>query len=201
MSTTVNEVEAQPADENPLTDHAYDGIQEYDNPLPGWWSFLFWIAIVFAPLYYFFFHCGMEGRSIHDQYNSQMASIFELRFAEIGELSADRATILQYMNDKPEWLAVGKVVYTTHCVSCHGADGSGLVGPNLTDDYWKNVTRVEDIAKVIENGAANGAMPAWKNRMSHQNQIVLTAAYVASLRGNPVDGKAPEGKIIAGWNE
>lgn len=182
-----------------LTDHTYDGIQEYDNPLPGWWKFLFWVSIIFAPLYYGYVQSGIEGRSIHDQYNAHMASVFELRFSEIGELTPDRATILKYMNDEPDWLAVGKVVYQTNCVSCHGADGGGIVGPNLTDDYWKNVRNVEGIAKIIENGAANGAMPAWKNRLSHPNQVVLTAAYVASLRRSPVKGKAPEGEKIEPW--
>ncbi len=76
-----------------------------------------------------------------------------------------------------------------------------MVGPNLTDDYWKNVRSIETIASVIENGAANGAMPAWKNRLSHPNQVVLTAAYVASLRKNPVSGKAPEGNKIPAWDE
>ena len=181
-----------------LTDHTYDGIKEYDNPLPGWWKFLFWLSIFFAPIYLFYFHFGVEGRTIHDQYERQMARVFEVRFEEIGVLEPDRKTILEYMN-KPDWLAVGKVVFKTNCVSCHGADGGGLVGPNLTDDSWKNVRNIEDIAKVIANGAANGSMPAWKNRMSHQNQIVLTAAYIASLRANPVDGKAPEGNPIPAW--
>ncbi|MDG1808594.1 MAG: c-type cytochrome [Pirellulaceae bacterium] len=182
-------------------EHAYDGIQEYDNPLPGWWKFLFWVSIIFAPLYYFYIHSGVEGRSQIDQYNNHMASVFELRFSEIGELQGDRETLLKYMNESPEWLAVGKVVYQTNCVSCHRADGGGLVGPNLTDDYWKHVTNIEDIVKVIEDGAANGAMPAWRNRLSHQNQIVLTAAYVAAMRKNPVSGKSPEGKEIPAWEE
>jgi cytochrome c oxidase cbb3-type subunit 3 len=72
----------------------------------------------------------------------------------------------------------------------------------LTDDKWKNVAKLEDIAKVIEVGAANGSMPAWRNRMSHINQLVLTAAYVASLRGtNPANPKAPgpDDKPIPPW--
>lgn len=198
--TLEHETDVQAIEEN-LTGHSYDGIQEYDNPLPGWWKFLFWISVVFAPIYYLYVHAGIEGRSIHDQYNNHMASVFELRFAEIGELEPNRETILKYMNDEPKWLAVGKVIYQANCVSCHGADGGGIVGPNLTDDHWKNVRNVEGIAKVILEGAANGAMPAWKNRMSHPNQVVLTAAYVASLRDNPVAGKAPEGNRIGPWTE
>jgi hypothetical protein len=61
----------------------------------------------------------------------------------------------------------------TKCVSCHGRRGEGKAGPNLTDDHWKNVRNVDVIAKVIENGAANGSMAAWKNCLSHQNQIVF----------------------------
>ena len=184
-----------------VTGHAYDGIEEYDNPLPGWWSFLFWFFILLAPIYYFYFHLGVEGRSIEDQYNAHMAAVFEKRFEEIGVLTADRETLLKYMNDEPKWLAVGEVVYKTNCVSCHGADGGGLVGPNLTDDHWKNVRNIEDIASVIANGAANGAMPAWKTRFSHPNQIVLTAAYIAAMRENPAVGKGPEGNKIEPWGD
>lgn len=197
-SQLTSDASSNPATEDILTDHSYDGIQEYDNPLPGWWKFLFWLFIFFAPLYYAYFHFGVEGRTVHDQYDRHMASIFELKFEKIGELSPDRETILKYMKD-PEWRAVGKVVFKTNCVSCHGADGQGAIGPNLTDDYWKNVRNVEDIAKVISEGAANGSMPAWKNRLSHVNQIVLTAAYVAAMRENPIAGRPQEGNEIPAW--
>ena len=96
---------ASQAEEQILTGHSYDGIQEYDNPLPGWWRFLFWASIIFAPLYYFYFHFGVDGRSIHDKYEQHMASIFELRFQEIGELNPDRETILKYSKD-PKWRSV-----------------------------------------------------------------------------------------------
>lgn len=181
------------------TGHVYDGIQEYDNPLPGWWTWLFALSFVFSIFYGIFFHMGTPGRTIHDDYDRHSAQIFELRFAELGELTPDRATLVKYMND-PKWVNVGKVVFKTNCVSCHGADGQGVVGPNLTDDHWKSVVNIEDIARVISEGAANGAMPAWRNRMSHINQVVLTAAYVASLRGsNPAGGKVAEGNPIPAW--
>jgi len=192
---------SEPASEPILTDHSYDGIQEYDNPLPGWWKFLFWCSIFFAPVYLMYYHTGVQGRSIEDKYGQEMADIFELRYQEIGVLEPDRDTILEYM-DKEGWLAVGETVYNSNCISCHGADGGGLVGPNLTDDHWKNVRKVEDIATVIQEGAANGAMPAWKTRMSHPNQIVLVAAYVATLRGtNPAKPKEKEGNPIPPWSD
>ncbi len=191
MNQPVTEEEVQ-------TIHTYDGIQEYDNPLPGWWKNLFWCSIFFACFYVVYYHLGVEGRSIHDDYERQMASIFVRRFSTIGILEPDRETLIKYMND-PEWLAVGKAVYKANCVSCHGADGQGLIGPNLTDNYWKNVATIEDVARVIADGAASGSMPAWKKRMTHQNQIVLTAAYIASMRAHPVTGKVAEGKEIPAW--
>lgn len=201
MSQTIEAEDRLSANEqNILTDHSYDGIQEFDNPLPGWWKFLFWVTILFSPVYYLYFHAGGDGRSIHDEYTRHMDKIFQLRFAGIGDLEADRETILKYTFDEPEWQAVGQVVFEMHCASCHKKDGSGGVGPNLTDDHWKNVKNIEDIAKIISEGAANGAMPAWQNRLSHQNQVVLTAAYVAAMRANPVAGKAPEGEEIGPWD-
>jgi cytochrome c oxidase cbb3-type subunit 3 len=64
------------------------------------------------------------------------------------------------------------------------------------------VRNIEDIAKVISEGAANGSMPAWKNRL-HVNVRVLTAAYIASLRKNPIDNpkKPAEGNVIPPWSE
>ncbi len=182
-----------------LKDHNYDGIEEYDNPLPGWWSALFALSAVYAVLYIIYFHFG-SGTSIHAAYDQEVAEMFTKRFSQIGELEPNRETIEKYMQD-PKWLAVGKSVYLGNCVSCHGQNAEGLVGPNLTDDHWKNVKKLEDIASVIENGAANGAMPAWRDRLSHVNQIVLTAAYVASLRGSqPSGGKPPEGETIPPWS-
>lgn len=182
-----------------LTDHSYDGIQEYDNPLPGWWTTLWALSIIFTPMYLLYYHGGGDGKSPEEAYEAERAAIFKLKFKELGDLTADRETLLEYMNDK-DWLSVGKATFQANCVSCHGADGGGLVGPNLTDDHYKNVKTIEDIATVIENGAANGAMPAWRNRLSHVNQIVLTAAYVASLRGTGATGKGPEGQTIPPWD-
>ncbi len=182
-----------------LTDHEYDGIQEYDNPLPGWWSLVFFLSVVFALAYGVHYHLGGDGASVEDEYSAQAAEVFEMRFAELGELQPDRATLLTYMND-PQWLAVGQAVFRANCVSCHGSNAQGDIGPNLTDDQWKNVDAIEDIARVIADGAGNGSMPAWRNRMSHVNQIVLTAAYVASLRGSgPAEPRAPEGDTIPMW--
>lgn len=182
------------------TDHSYDGIEEYDNPLPGWWKWLFVASIAFSPVYWMFFHGGAEGRSIEDQYGTALAANTRLQFSEIGELNLEADTILRFTT-KDNWLKVGQIVFKTNCISCHGRDGEGKVGPNLTDEFFKNVTKIEDIATVINNGAGNGAMPKWSNRL-HVNEVVLVSAYVATLRGKNLDSpRGPEGKAIAPWPE
>lgn len=185
--------------EEKLTSHSYDGIQEYDNPLPGWWKFLFWVFILFAPVYYAYVHLSVNDRSVFNSYKEKRNDIFRIRYKDIGVLEPTREEVLKYMN-LPDWLSVGESVYKARCINCHGKNAEGKLGPNLTDDYWKNVYNVEDIAKVIADGAANGSMPAWKNRLSHPNDIVLTAAYIASLRKKPVaGGRPPEGKEVPPW--
>jgi cytochrome c oxidase cbb3-type subunit III len=182
-----------------LTGHSYDGIQEFDNPLPGWWKWLFVASIIASPFYWAYYHFGTEGRAVTATYEVALANNARLQFAEVGELKGDEATIVKYMNEK-SWVSFGKSIYQTNCISCHKADGSGLVGPNLTDDHYKNVKQIDDIYKVLVNGAGGGAMPAWKNRLS-QNEIVLAAAYVASLRGSPVGASAlpAQGNVIPPW--
>lgn len=187
---------SQPANE-PM-DHMYDGIQEYDNPLPGWWKWLFVGSIIFSVAYWVFYHSNEPGRSGMDEYTREVAEDLRIRFAEIGTLAPDRATILKYMDD-PKWKVVGEIVFKTNCVSCHGDKGEGKVGPNLCDEQWKNVKVIEDIATVVSAGANNQAMPAWKNRL-HPNELALVSSYVASLRGsNPQGAKAAEGNVIPPW--
>ncbi|MFN0137278.1 MAG: c-type cytochrome [Phycisphaerae bacterium] len=181
-----------------LLDHNYDGIQEYDNPTPGWWWYLFHGTFVFSVFYFVFFTFSPIAWTNDGAFQSDLARNLQLQFGEIGDLKADEQTIVKYMNDE-KWLAVGKVTYASRCVSCHGANAEGLVGPNLTDENFKNVKKIDDIASVITVGANNGAMPAWKTQL-HPNEIVLTAAYIASLRGKNLPGpRGPEGDNIPPW--
>jgi len=183
---------------SPLTDHEYDGIREYDNPIPGWWSWMFFGSVVFAVLYYSAYQLGTAGTSVAQAYDNDVTANLLLQFEEIGMLAPDEPTILKYMQED-KWLLFGKQTFAGNCVSCHGKNGEGLVGPNMTDEYYKNVKTLSDIGRVIQNGAANGAMPGWNNRL-HPNEIVMVAAYVASLRGQNLPGpRGPEGETLAPW--
>jgi cytochrome c oxidase cbb3-type subunit 3 len=181
-----------------LLDHEYDGIREYDNPCPGWWNWLFFATIVFALFYFFYFHIGRAGITIAKDHENAISNNVRLRFAEIGELTPDEPTLLKYMQ-QPQWLSVGQSVYEQKCRVCHGEGGCGLVGPNLTDEYYKSVDSLVDVITVISQGAGNGSMPAWK-RLLHPNELLLVSAYVANMRGENLAGpRQAEGKEIPPW--
>jgi cytochrome c oxidase cbb3-type subunit 3 len=189
--------EDAPAD--PLTSHNYDGIQEYDNPLPGWWKWLFVVTIAFAPPYFLYYHGGAVGRSLEDQYDQAYAAAMKKQFGALEGISIDRDSVVKFLYDE-DWLRAGKAIFRTNCVSCHGQEGLGVVGPNLTDEEYKNIKDIGDFLTVIQNGANGGAMPAWTNRLLPV-EIVLVSSYAASLRGSAAEGagKAPEGRPIAPW--
>ncbi len=181
-----------------LLDHEYDGIREYDNPTPGWWHLIFWGTFIFSIGYFFFFQISSTSWTVVQAYEEDVADDLKLQFAEIGELEGNEATILKYMQE-PKWLNVGASVFKTHCISCHAANGEGQIGPNLTDDHYKNIKDLTGLVRVINEGAANGAMPAWKTRL-HPNEVVLTAAYVATMRGKNLPGpRGEEGEVIPPW--
>ena len=186
--------------ENVPLGHSYDGIREYDNPLPGWWKWLFVLTVVVSPFYLLYFHVGGPNRSVHEQFAAALDANQKKKYADIGDLTPDAATLVKYMKD-PEWNEVGKSIYKMNCVSCHGAEGGGVIGPNLCDENYKHIKKVEDIVKVINEGVAGGAMPAWATRIPNKNDIVMVSAYVASLRGtSPANPKGPDGSPIAAWS-
>jgi len=181
-----------------VLDHEYDGIREYDNPTPGWWNFIFIATFVFSIWYFLYYHASSISTSVAQGYENDVTEDLRKRFSTIGDLKPDEPTLVKYMANA-EWKGVGAAVFKTNCVSCHGAEAAGQIGPNLTDEYWKNVKQITDIPQIILNGAAAGAMPAWKTRL-HPNEVVLVAAYVASLRGKNLPGpRGPEGERIAPW--
>jgi cytochrome c oxidase cbb3-type subunit 3 len=73
--------------------HSYDGIREYDNPLPGWWTWLFIITVVISPIYILYFHVGAEGRSLEDQYLAAMDANTRKKYKKIRDLTPDSKTI------------------------------------------------------------------------------------------------------------
>lgn len=181
-------------------DHEYDGIREYDNPTPGWWHLIFVATIVFSLLYVAFWHGSPVAWTVEESWADDQKAEYARIFGSVGELKPDEQTILS-LKDDPKFMAVAAATFKGVCAACHAPDGGGLAssGVNLTDESYKNVTKATDLFKVITEGAAGGAMPSQKNRFS-QNERVLLASYVASLRGSkPKSPIAPDGQVIAPW--
>ena len=175
-----------------------DDIECLHDRIPSWWTTGMMVCLAFAPLYMFFHHNGTEGRSAVDRYERALAANMNTQMSQLTGVTMDGDGVRNFMDDD-SWLSVGKSVYKTNCSSCHGQDGGGIVGPNLCDDSYKNIARLDDFIKVLVNGAGAGAMPAWKGKLDDK-QIVLVSSYVASLRGTrPTGGRPPEGREIPAW--
>lgn len=185
--------------DDPQTGHAYDGITEYDNPTPGWWSWIFVGTIVFSILYFAVAMMSNGGLSPLASYEAAQQDEMKRQYGELGTLANDDASVLKLMKD-PKWIGVGQSLYNTNCVACHGKAGGGVTAPNLTDDHWMYVKSPKDIVDVVLNGRKNGAMPAWKNTLRGPEPLIVSA-YVASLRGTNAPGKGTEGEVIPKWEK
>ena len=194
-STGVAATESTPGDV-PLLEHAYDGIREYDNPLPGWWAGLFWISIVFAAGYWVWFHVGGWGTTPDTRYQLALGEYHDQKGAreraELRNISED--TFARNATD-PALLAKGKDIFAARCASCHAAEGQGLIGPNLTDRYQLHGTTRMDIFKTVRGGVPGTAMLAWGEQMSAAD-VVAVASFVTTLRGKDLQGKEPQGAPV-----
>jgi cytochrome c oxidase cbb3-type subunit 3 len=179
-----------------VLDHSYDGIREYDNPLPGWWRITFYATIVFAIGYWIWFHGGGPGVSEKARYVTARKAYDELRAnRRAAEGAIDEATIADRARD-PAAVARGAKVFAQFCVACHTDNGRGLVGPNLTDDFQKHGHTRTDLYRTVREGLQGTAMVAW-SEMLRADQILDVVSFVATLRHTNVpDGKFPEGERV-----
>jgi cytochrome c oxidase cbb3-type subunit III len=93
-------------------------------------------------------------------------------------------------------IAVGKRIFLQNCVQCHGEYGQGIVGPNLTDDYWLHGGDFSSIVKTIRYGYPAKGMLAWLGVLKPED-IIKAASYVKTLHGtNPPNPKAPQGELV-----
>lgn len=178
-----------------LLEHDADGIQEYDNPMPRWWVWIFWITIVWAALYWFNVIPGIgSGKGRVANYEAEVARAGEkyaaARAAAASRVSADAIWALAA---DPAAMAEAKQAFGTNCMACHLDDGGGSIGPNLTDDYWIHGARPMDVHRVIDVGVLDKGMPAWGEVLSPDDVLKLSA-YVMTLHGTrPAQAREPQG--------
>lgn len=178
-----------------LLEHDADGIQELDNLLPRWWVWLFWMCNVFAFVYMIYYHGLGLGDTQASAYAKEAKAGEEIKTAALTKFEATLAS-LQPSTEKTV-LDDGRRVFNTYCAPCHRADGGGLVGPNLTDDYWIHGSKYEDSLKTIINGVPAKGMLMWRGVLKPQ-EIECVASYIFTLRGsNPANAKPPENQAPA----
>jgi len=181
-------------EDRPIMDHEYDGIQEYDNPMPRWWIYLFIATILFVPVYYLTPGDIFDGAKKTEMYDKEMAAFKAAHPNAGGTVTPEQ--IAAIVADKSE-AEKGKALFAVNCVSCHRADGGGLIGPNLTDDYWIHGGTPLEIHTTIDQGVLTKGMPNW-GKILKPDQVNSLTAYVVSLHGtNPANPKAPDG-VLAG---
>lgn len=177
--------------------HAYDGIKELDNPTPPWFNYLFYGTIVFGIGYLLYFHVMGDGQIMHNEYQQEIA-LAEKAQEEYAKKTANainesNVTLLK----DAKGIAEGKALYTQYCVACHGAEGQGGVGPNLTDEYWLHGGSIKDVFKTVKEGVPAKGMIAWKSQLK-ANQIQQVSSFILSLQGTkPAGGKEPQGEKYA----
>ncbi|HRR08671.1 MAG TPA: c-type cytochrome [Rhodothermales bacterium] len=177
--------------------HTYDGIQEYDNMMPGWWALIFVITIFWSAIYVIIYY---DRDTYQEDLTAGLEEINALRAkADQSGFGKDvsEEKLKGFTDDKAQ-AAKGKTVYTTNCVACHGANGEGGIGANLTDEYWLHGGDRVSVFNTITKGFVEKGMPGWEASISSTDRAALVA-YVYSLAGtNPPNAKAPQGeKFVA----
>ncbi len=176
-----------------LLDHEADGIRELDNKLPRWWVWLFNLTIVFAGVYLVYYHVMGDGKIMVAEYQREAALGDALKAKALARFEADMAS-MQPLSD-PARLAEGERIFNQMCAPCHRQDAGGLVGPNLTDDYWIHGPNFADNLKVIYDGVPEKGMITWKTLLK-PTEIQTVASYIYTKRGtNPPNPKPREDQV------
>lgn len=180
-------------EEGLLLNHNYDGIQELDHPLPKWWLTIFYVTIAFSVVYVGYYMVG-SGPSLKEEFLSAWQKIEEQKGQASPDTGLNDDIILASFKD-PEKRQLGSKVYTEKCAACHGQNGEGLIGPNLTDDAWLHGDGMPaSIAKVIRDGVAEKGMPPWGPVLT-SDELVNVTAFVRGMHGTkPANAKEPQGQ-------
>ena len=171
--------------------HDFDGIQEYDNDLPPWWKTMFYVTIVFSVAYMLHYHVFRTGALQTEEYETEMEQAALL--AALTPDDPNAVTDFEVLTDEAA-LASGKSIFDTNCAACHGQEGQGTVGPNLTDEYWLHGDDVNDIFKTVKYGVPAKGMVPWQGKLTKE-QMLEVSSYILSLQGtNPANAKEPQGE-------
>ena len=166
--------------------HKWDGdLEEWNNPAPKWWLYLYFITIAWAVGYLIAFPGlgawdGALGWSQEGQYEAEMQAA-ATRYEPIYEKFA--AMDFAELSMNPDANKLGKSLYASYCTTCHGSDARGATGyPNLTDSDWLWGSSEAAITSTLKNGR-NGVMPAFAPALGGEQGVDNMIKYVQSLSG------------------
>ncbi|TNF04390.1 MAG: cytochrome-c oxidase, cbb3-type subunit III [Gammaproteobacteria bacterium] len=174
--------------EAPKTGHVYDGIEEYDNPLPGWWFKMFVGTVIFGIGYLILYpglgsYAGVLGWTQVGQWQEEVAEA-EAKYAPIYAQYADMP--VEELIANPEAMKMSRRLFNNNCSVCHGSDGRGSYGfPNLADSDWLYGGSADNIKVSITNGR-KGMMPAW-GAVIGEDGVDQVAEYVFKISGREHD--------------
>lgn len=189
-----NKLHVEEDEKGILIDHSYDGIQELNHPLPSWWNFIFYAAIVYS-IGYFVYYEVMGAPSLREEFNANYAAILAKQ-DELKKLNSAFKPEAYQAVANPEGIKKGEEVYELNCMPCHAEKGKGDIGPNLTDKHWVIAKGTpETVYNVVFHGSEDNGMPVWGEILTI-DEIYHAVAYVQSLKNTFQKGKGPEGELI-----
>lgn len=191
----------------PTTGHEWDGIREYDNPMPRWWLWTFYITIIWGIGYTIAYPAwpGIKGATeglLGYSTRAEVAADIEAVNVQNEAINARLATVeLTAIETDPELngyaKSAGAAVFKTWCAQCHGSGAAGAKGyPNLLDNDWLWGGDIEAIHQTVTAGIRNeenfdarySEMPAFgRDELLETEQIDQVVNFVMSLSGDPKD--------------
>jgi len=180
------------------TGHVWDkDLREYNNPLPKWWLWLFYITVAFGLLYLAFYpglgnFGGVKGWTQSGQYQQERAAV-EARAAQL--LAPLAALPVAELVNNQQAMSTAHNLFQQNCAQCHGSDGGGAVGfPNLRDANWQWGSDADSVVATIAAGRV-AAMPPWAAVIGEPG-VEEAVAYVQTLSGQQADAtKAAAGQV------
>lgn len=190
-----------------LIDHGFDGITELDNSLPKWWIGLFYFGIIFCGVYMIAF-AFTDYAHPDVEYDKET----KIQLASIEEYEKNAPPInLETAKYSADYISEGEQLFKTNCVTCHGDNGKGGIGPNLTDNHWINIKEkslFKNVFWMLENGSPNNPTmrPFIKEGTITGRDAEKIASYIYHINQekSPVTqaqgGAAPQGEAVK-WKE
>jgi cytochrome c oxidase cbb3-type subunit 3 len=185
------------SDPEETTGHSFDGIEEYNKPMPKWWLNMFWFTIFYGIAYIAWYGLadfpGISGWSSTEQLEKETAA-HDKKYGEIYDRFA--AIPVEELKDNKQAIRMGQRVFINNCSLCHGQTAQGYYGfPNLTDTDWLYGHTGEEIKTSIADGR-RGQMPAWKDTLGSQG-VSAVSEYILKISDNEFDAdQADKGSVI-----